>query len=83
MAMVECEECRHPVSDEAKACPGCGAPMPRKRIPLRSAAGACIVAGFILTAVVAIGDFGVPISGPILVAIGIALLGASWFMPDR
>lgn len=57
--------------------------MPRKRIPLHSAAGACIVAGFTLTAIVGIGDFGVPISGPILVATGIVLLGASWFLPNR
>lgn len=30
MAIVKCRECGAPVSTAAKACPGCGAPMPKK-----------------------------------------------------
>ena len=28
--MRECRECKHPVSEQAFACPGCGAPFPAK-----------------------------------------------------
>lgn len=30
MAIVECKECGKEISSEAKACPGCGAPLPRE-----------------------------------------------------
>jgi DNA-directed RNA polymerase subunit RPC12/RpoP len=29
MALIECKECGHKVSDEAKACPSCGAKVPQ------------------------------------------------------
>ncbi len=30
MALIECPACRHTVSDEAEACPGCGCPVARR-----------------------------------------------------
>lgn len=36
MAMVKCRECAGPMSDEAAACPSCGAPNRDQRKPLSS-----------------------------------------------
>src|SRR5271169_1759313 len=30
MALIECKECKHQVSDTAKICPSCGKQMPKK-----------------------------------------------------
>ena len=33
MALVNCSECQHEISDKAKACPSCGHALPRKGLP--------------------------------------------------
>lgn len=34
MAMIKCKECKSEISDKAKACPNCGAPVPKKTSPV-------------------------------------------------
>lgn len=35
MAIIECSECEKQISDKAAACPGCGAPVEKKKIPAK------------------------------------------------
>lgn len=50
MALIKCHECGKEISDQARACPGCGAKPKKDRAGLYSAIVA-VVAGFVLYAV--------------------------------
>lgn len=55
MAIIDCKECRHSVSDKARSCPNCGAPVAKNTLPrlwLGVAVGAVIVGASLTAAMI-------------------------------
>lgn len=51
MALIDCPECRHRISDQAPACPQCGHPLQAESAPVvrtRAQSGPAKLAGFAL-----------------------------------
>ena len=50
MALIECKECKHQVSDSAKVCPSCGKKMPTK-LSVTHKVGIVLVGMFVFAAI--------------------------------
>lgn len=67
MALIICAECGREVSDQAAACPGCGAPTPRAMRPAEKSG--CRHAAVWILAIV--------IGGPIVLFVGSAMIAGT------